>query len=158
VTKWLNPDATTADLGDKMEAYYDEKLKVWVFPGEDPAEKAKPIGPPPLSVQASTKDATNVTPSDMKTKNIDPLAAMMAPPKRGPSVVARSRAPGSSIRPSPSSMPIMFPLGGDIGSSTQPLNNFNVFIPPVVTSDSKGTANISKGIKRSDGVVSNEES
>jgi hypothetical protein len=35
------------DLGEGMQAYFDEKNKVWVFPGEDPAEKARPIGLPP---------------------------------------------------------------------------------------------------------------
>jgi len=28
MNKWLNPDATTADLGEGMQAYYDEKRKV----------------------------------------------------------------------------------------------------------------------------------
>jgi hypothetical protein len=32
-----------ADMGEGMQAYFDEKNKVWVFPGEDPAEKAKPV-------------------------------------------------------------------------------------------------------------------
>jgi hypothetical protein len=27
MTKWLNPDATTADLGVGMQAYYDEDKK-----------------------------------------------------------------------------------------------------------------------------------
>lgn len=132
VTKWLNPDATTADLGDKMEAYYDEKLKVWVFPGEDPAEKAKPIGPPPLSVQATTKnEVKEVNTANTDNSSIDPLAAMMAPPRRGPTAIPRSRAAQNpSIRPSPASMPIMFPLGIDSGSSVPPLNTFNVFTPP----------------------------
>jgi hypothetical protein len=128
VTKWLNPDATTADLGDKMEAYYDEKLKVWVFPGEDPVERAKPIGPPPVAVAVvnDKNDATTAT-----TPTMDPLAAMMAPPKRGPSALSRSRTP-TSIRPSPASMPVMFPMGLNDGTSAQPSTKFNVFTPPAV--------------------------
>jgi hypothetical protein len=153
VTKWLNPDATTADLGDKMEAYYDEKLKVWVFPGEDPAEKAKPIGPPPLSVQAVTKNGTNEATSDTKTTKMDPLAAMMAPPKRGPSTGTRTRAQNTSIRPSPASMPIMFPMGTDLGGSAQLSNNYNIFIPPVVKTDSSDIPRSENGV-----IESKEES
>ena len=130
VAKWLNPDATTADLGDKMEAYYDEKLKVWVFPGEDPAEKAKPIGPPPRSVQATTKNDAKEGNSSSNTSKLDPLAAMMAPPRRGPSALPRSRTHNSSVPPSPASMPMMFPMGIDIANSAQPLPKFNVFTPP----------------------------
>ena len=36
ITKWLNPEAKIAKgIGGSMDAYYDEKLKRWVFPGED---------------------------------------------------------------------------------------------------------------------------
>ncbi|CAM9552081.1 unnamed protein product [Phaeothamnion confervicola] len=31
----IHPGAKHVDLGEKMEAYYDAKLKRWVFPGED---------------------------------------------------------------------------------------------------------------------------
>ena len=151
VTKWLNPDATTADLGEKMEAYYDEKLKVWVFPGEDPIEKAKPIGPPPLSMKATSNNDKNEATSDAKAATIDPLAAMMAPPKRGPSAGTRTRGLNSSIRPSPSSMPIMFPMGIDAGSSTQKSNKYNVFVPPVMATHGSDNA-------RNDAAVSEEES
>jgi hypothetical protein len=33
--------AKVADVGDAMEAYYDQKLKRWVFPGDDVTEMAK---------------------------------------------------------------------------------------------------------------------
>jgi hypothetical protein len=86
MNKWLNPDATTADLGEGMQAYYDEKRKVWVFPGEDPDEVAKPIGPPPTAPATTEKEET---PS---TAPKDPLAAMMAPPQRAPSFRRSSSA------------------------------------------------------------------
>ena len=124
-----------------MDAYYDEKLKVWVFPGEDPAEKAKPIGPPPLAVQAATKNDRNEMNTEVTAATIDPLAAMMAPPRRGPTAVSRSRAQNSSIRPSPASMPIMFPMGIDIANSAQPLPKFNVFTPPPAPASHDHTGN-----------------
>jgi hypothetical protein len=69
-----------------MEAYYDEDKKVWVFPGEDPAALAKPIGPPPMATTPSQEvqkdDASNEAPPD-------PLAAMMAPPPRSISSLRR---------------------------------------------------------------------
>lgn len=36
LVQWLYPDAHDAEenLGDQLEAYYDEKTKRWVFPGE----------------------------------------------------------------------------------------------------------------------------
>lgn len=83
MTKWLNPDATTADLGEGMQAYFDKEKKVWVFPGEDPAEKAKPIAPPPtLAAAESTKKPPGGSPKEPVP--MDPLAAMMAPPRRTP--------------------------------------------------------------------------
>lgn len=76
ITKLLNPDATTADLGEGMQAYYDEKRKVWVFPGENPDEVAKPIGAPPTMTPKKEEAPKPAAPSN------DPLAAMMAPPPR----------------------------------------------------------------------------
>jgi hypothetical protein len=93
VTKWMNPDATTADMGEGMQAYFDEKNKVWVFPGEDPAEKAKPVGPPPM-VTTPAKPAPETAPNP----STDPLAAMMAPPRRGPSAM-RVRSMQTPQRP-----------------------------------------------------------
>ena len=97
----MNPDATQADMGERMQAYYDADNKVWVFPGEDPAEVAQPIGPPP-----TTPMALSSGPASVASFN-DPLAAMMAPPQRAPS----SRLRASGVRPSPSSMPMLFPPG-----------------------------------------------
>lgn len=87
-----------------MQAYYDEKLKVWVFPGEDPEEKAKPIGPPPTA--AVTPQGSSSSPLAPAAPSDDPLAAMMAPPQRPPSALrARStpnRFPTKSLSPSSS--------------------------------------------------------
>jgi hypothetical protein len=94
MTKWLNPDATTADMGEGMQAYFDETNKVWVFPGEDPAEKAKPVGPPPMvTTPAKAAPQTAPVPSN------DPLAAMMAPPPRGPSAVRARSMQSTPNRP-----------------------------------------------------------
>lgn len=95
INKKLNPDATTADVGDEMQAYYDEKLKRWIFPGDDPAEVAKPLPPPPKTPmqQEAPKEET-------KTADLDPLAALMAPPpvtrsvKKGPAMTPGSMAAG----------------------------------------------------------------
>jgi hypothetical protein len=77
-----------------MQAYFDEKNKVWVFPGEDPAEKAKPVGPPPMvATPAKPAPATAPTPSN------DPLAAMMAPPRRGPSALRARSMQATPSRP-----------------------------------------------------------
>ena len=94
MTKWLNPEATTADLGEGMQAYYDEDKKVWVFPGEDPTEKVKPLPPPPTPMDVKSNEEVKLEP-DMAT---DPLAAMMAPPKRNPATYGRSLAGLSTPR------------------------------------------------------------
>ena len=88
-----------------MEAYYDEDKKVWVFPGEDPADVAAPLPPPPKAPMVPTASAPAAA-EEPKLSNNDPLAAMMAPPKRGPSA-----RPKVGAKPSPHSMPIMFPPG-----------------------------------------------
>ncbi len=91
--------ATVADVGEEMQAYYDEKLKRWIFPGDDPAEVAKPLAPPPIV----PKTPVAPTPSAPTASN-DPLAALMAPPpsrglstmKRGASVAGRFADPMAS--------------------------------------------------------------
>lgn len=118
VTKMLNPKATTADLGEVMEAYYDADKKVWVFPGEDPAELAKPIGPPPTTpvVAATAASTSNGDVEPAKPPSNDPLAAMMAPPTRLPSR-PRGRTPGAG------------PPGFAPMSNTKP-PQFAMFTPP----------------------------
>jgi hypothetical protein len=77
LTKKLNPEATQADIGGEMEAYYDEKLKRWIFPGDDPAEVAKPLAPPPTTPMVKdTVDSASTSSAN------DPLASLMAPPTR----------------------------------------------------------------------------
>lgn len=124
MTKWLNPDATQADLGEGMQAYYDEKRKVWVFPGEDPDEKAKPIGPPPTTPMATTAQSVSApVPAPATT---DPLAAMMAPPKRSPAL-GKSKSAGSPPSRLPPGVPgTIMPPGG---SASQPVPQFAVFTP-----------------------------
>eukprot|EP00804_Cyclotella_cryptica_P019129 CCRYP_020877-RB/>CCRYP_020877-RB protein AED:0.03 eAED:0.03 QI:259/1/1/1/0.8/0.66/6/654/2801 len=71
--------AKVADVGEEMQAYYDEKLKRWIFPGDDPAEVAKPLAPPPImSPKSESSPVTSSTPAASN----DPLAALMAPPSR----------------------------------------------------------------------------
>lgn len=128
VTKMLNPKATTADLGEVMEAYYDADKKVWVFPGEDPAELAKPIGPPPTTpvVAAAAASTSNGDAEPAKPPSNDPLAAMMAPPTRLPSR-PRGRTPGAVGPPGFAQM-----------SNTKP-PQFAMFTPPpasAIASDS----------------------
>ena len=139
MTKWLNPDATQADLGEGMQAYYDEKRKVWVFPGEDPEEVAKPIGPPPTTPapQAASSAgapsgggpvASNSSTSPAPAAANDPLAALMALPNRAPSSFqnkskSMGATPGSSGRLLPPPGMIMMrpgavPGGGE-GSSAK---------------------------------------
>jgi Sec23-binding domain of Sec16 len=134
MTEWLNPEATTADLGEGMQAYYDEDKKVWVFPGEDPAEKAKPLPPPPTPMDMTSKQEVKPEP-DMAT---DPLAAMMAPPKRAPASYGRSHgvpATPRSLYPGMAPpMPGMGPTGFNAPGSAAPGSGappqFMVFKPP----------------------------
>lgn len=128
MTKWLNPDATQADLGEQMQAYYDEKRKVWVFPGEDPDEKAKPTGPPPTTPLASSP-----SPAPTHAVASDPLAAMMMPPKRAPSnFQMKSKSVGAT--PNRPYMPPMMMFPGQ-ASPNGPAPQFAVFTPkPTVTS------------------------
>ena len=132
MTKWLNPDATTADLGEGMQAYYDEKLKVWVFPGEDPAEKAKPIGPPPMTPAKKEDSKQEEAKSEaVATPPADPLAAMMAPPRRPPSSFRRPGATPGAARPG-APPTFMMPPGASpaMGAKTmQPPPQFKIFKP-----------------------------
>jgi hypothetical protein len=80
LTKKLNPDATKADIGGPMEAYFDEKLKRWVFPGDDLAELAKPLPPPPTSLPNVEVSTTTLTSTEQSKVIDDPLQSLMAPP------------------------------------------------------------------------------
>jgi hypothetical protein len=142
MTKWLNPDATTADLGEGMQAYYDEKRKVWVFPGEDPDEKAKPIGPPPTVIASERTEESPKAPKD-------PLAAMMAPPQRASSFRRTSSLLSQTERGSLASRyPGMLPPGaakppGSLSSLSAggPPPQFTVFKPAPVAMEEKESTN-----------------
>lgn len=80
-----------------MEAYFDEKKKRWIFPGEsaDDAAAAAPSAPPTaaeLSRAASPPAPTLGSAPPPATPGLDandPLAALMAPPKSSVSSVRR---------------------------------------------------------------------
>jgi hypothetical protein len=102
IIKYLNPDAHEVKLEESEEkAYYDEKLKRWVFPGDNLEELAKPLAPPPTTPSSEKKaeDKPSENSSSQDTP-IDPLAMMMAPPKRAPSSLKRSVG-----APNPNSVP-----------------------------------------------------
>lgn len=97
LVKWINPDATEVALPNNEEKpYFDKEQKVWVFPGDDPQELAKPVGPPPMTPTASMPEPT----PEPEMSN-DPLAALMAPPnsRRGPSSSNRPGAVGGMDTP-----------------------------------------------------------
>lgn len=79
-----------------MQAYYDKKLKRWIFPGDDPAEVAKPLAPPPIAPKKTSEaPATPLVGAPAAASN-DPLAALMAPPSsrgRIPSSLKKKRPP-----------------------------------------------------------------
>lgn len=93
MNKLLIPDATTADLGEGMQAYYDEKLKVWVFPGKDPDEVPTPIGRPPTTALTEKEESPKAESSTPQ----DPLAAMMAPPQCAQSLCVSCHPLGSQF-------------------------------------------------------------
>mmetsp|Transcript_11079 Transcript_11079/g.30605 ORF Transcript_11079/g.30605 Transcript_11079/m.30605 type:complete len:1124 (+) Transcript_11079:3-3374(+) len=120
ITKKLNPDATTADLGGQMEAYFDEKAGRWVFPGDDPNEVPAALAPPPKTPMAE-KVQSAPEPEPSKPKN--PLDAMMAPPpSRRPGA---KRNLGGALNAAPA-----FPgtSSGNPAQSAPP--QFAVFKPP----------------------------
>lgn len=101
ITKKLNPNATTADTGGTMEAYFDKDLKVWVFPGEDPAEKAKPLAPPPTSTSKKVCEVDKSISATTSTAN-DPLASLISPPAR---VIRVNKDPLDSLMSPPARPP-----------------------------------------------------
>ena len=101
LTSWiagkLNPNATQADVGEAMEAYYDEKTKRWIFPGEDPAEVAKPLPPPPITPKPDSNKEAAISSTPVPPSN-DPLASLMAPPTRPPSALRGGGLSHSAIK------------------------------------------------------------
>lgn len=68
-------------------------MKRWIFPGDDPAEVAKPLAPPPIM---KSSDKAPSTPAPAPAASNDPLAALMAPPSRATS--ARKGLPPTMSR------------------------------------------------------------
>jgi len=97
ITKWLHPNAKIADAGKKMEAYYDEILKRWIFPGDDPSEVSKPISPPPTTKHAVEKTMQDI--STLITQADDPLSFLMAPPPRLNSAIHNVDSVGNKLVP-----------------------------------------------------------
>jgi hypothetical protein len=103
IRNWINPELAgkVADPGLKMEAYYDKEKKVWVFPGDDPAELAKPLAPPPTAKPKEEQEKEE----EKKAEPLDPLAAMMAPPplrmaaKKRPTAITPSGGPNAKFNP-----------------------------------------------------------
>ena len=110
--------ATKADMGGKMEAYYDKKLKRWIFPGDDPAEVAKPLAPPPTIPKASD---TPATPAPAAASSNDPLAMLMAPPS------ASSRGLSSNKKGAPMASRYADPFVASMGNVSASSGNK---IPP----------------------------
>lgn len=104
--KKLNPDAKECYLPDNEEQpYYDEKLKRWVFPGDDLDELSKPMAPPPI---ISKKEDEATKPKEPE-KPKDAVSSMMAPPP--------ARMPGAKKTPLRGMLggmgsPMMMGMGG----------------------------------------------
>jgi len=137
-----------------MQAYYDEKLKRWIFPGDDPAEVAKPLAPPPI-IPKMTDAAPSTPAAPASTASIDPLAALMAPPpSRGmPSKKKGTPSYGASRYADPlASMGIM-PSSSATGKKAPPaspmMNNlapptFAVFQPKPMASQTASSSDPSQ--------------
>ena len=84
---WLYPNATdgTDNLGQEMEAYYDEVNQKWMFPGEE-EETTKELLPPPTRSFHQEHQISSSSPSSSKILETSPsprtkaLNSMMAPP------------------------------------------------------------------------------
>ena len=135
-----------------MEAYYDDKLKRWIFPGDDPAEVAKPLAPPPIIPKKTADDAAPATPAPAATSN-DPLAMLMAPPpSRGMSSSKKKGTTPIASRyadPLASMGNVMPPSGGKKLPPASPMVNagappvvpkFTTFQPKPAAQQSKATA------------------
>lgn len=142
ITKRLNPDATTADVGDSMEAYYCPKLKRWVFPGDNPAELAKPLAPPPITSLKKTDSKEPLenaaTPS---AKMNDPLANLMAPPTRSHSAHRNTlKTPSTKktyIPPTTAGTSTTKPKSEQPTSDAKPVPQFTIFQAPKETAKVK---------------------
>ena len=91
-----------------MEAYFDEKLKRWVFPGDDLAQMAKPLPPPPITVFKEEVPVNSLPPSIEQVKVIyDPLSMLMAPPTIRKSGVHGFQKGAGSNNSTPTNNPVI---------------------------------------------------
>lgn len=124
--KKLNPDAKECILPENEEqAYYDKDLKRWVFPGDDLAELAKPMAPPPMAIKKEGDFSKKDEPKDA-------ISSMMAPPpSRG--ISARKKPIGAG--PPVGMMPLMMSPMTSTGPATTP--KFATFTPKAAVSTPK---------------------
>lgn len=141
----MNPEAKVAQLGVRMEAYYDEEKKCWVFPGETAAEEpmmpsAPPIGPLPGSTPSSSSGGppgamgppgTHSAPGSISGGPADSLAALMAPPPARAHAALMKKDPLSAMMAPPPMRPGMVgQRGASMGAQRKPPRpQFAVFKP-----------------------------
>ena len=77
-----------------ISTHTDRPFHRWIFPGDDPAEVAKPLAPPPIMPATAAEDGPATPAVDAAVPSNDPLAAMMAPP---PSRALNSRKKGTPL-------------------------------------------------------------
>jgi hypothetical protein len=78
----IPPNAKIANTGGKLEAYYDEKLGRWIFPGDDVNAVTPSVGPPPVkpvSIATTTTSATG-SGSDDKVNHDNNTVTNKPPP------------------------------------------------------------------------------
>ncbi|CAK4079675.1 unnamed protein product [Aphanomyces euteiches] len=112
-------DAKKAHEGKQMEAYYCEKTKRWIFPGEESADEPPPPSAPPTSFPAPAAPA-----SASQAADNDPLAALMAPPP-----VKEVSAINSMMAPPPPRSLYGSQRGGSTVKKAPPRPQFTVFKP-----------------------------
>ena len=80
--RFTAPNAKIANVGNKMEAYFDEDKKRWVFPGEEEEEdQGPPLAPPTTKDVQKARDASGGSqPPGTPAPAADPIASLMAPP------------------------------------------------------------------------------
>jgi len=96
VSGWLYPEASHADLGSSLEAYYDETEAKWRFPEEPDSPTRRRDEEPALSPPRAARPTTFRGDSPPAITG-DGVAALMAPPARSlprpKQVVAKNPAP-----------------------------------------------------------------
>lgn len=175
IIKWMLPNAVdaTENTGSKLEAYFDKNLNRWVFPGEE-AQAAAALAPPPTgplggaaapsnnsnssggtTIVTSFSNAPAAPQSSSSSNDMDPLAALMAPPPRSMPSSQNLAAdndplalmmrpppvrslPGSSANSSSGNL-----ASQNTSSSSAPPPKYNVWKPAAVPSPTAQSAAIS---------------